>query len=183
MNAPPRIPHNVFPVSPLQAAIHIHDKAVRIMDAKWGTDVVQTLVSPAMAAKFARACQKRDALIEAGDDEGAVDALDNVVRGLQKLDEAATEAGHVPLKVDRSWATRDETGNKFLFVQDEDTARAAHRSGRFDGYLIWSLPEVIRVLSDRSLLGVLDIKAAFPEATVTAVKPPVDWKRGDEVPF
>jgi hypothetical protein len=33
--------------------------------------------------------------------------------------------------------------------------------------------------------GVLDVKQKFPGATVTGIrrKPPVDWERGDEIPF
>lgn len=170
-------------MTPFEAARAMHDKAVLLMDAKWGTDVVETLVDPETAARFARAKARMNAAIEQGDDEAAIEAFGNVVRGLKKLDEIATAAGHTPLKPDRSWATRDDDGQPWVFVQTEDDARAAARSGRFTGYQIWSLPEVIRVLKDKSFESVLKAKGMWPEAAVTAVKPPVDWRKGDEVPF
>ena len=172
---------SIYTPTPLEAARAMRDKAVLQMDATWGTDVVQTLVSPATAAKFTAVCLRRDLAIETGDDKGAIDAMTVEVRGLQKMDEEARTAGHVPLKIDRSWATRGSDGSPWVFVQSEDDARSAARSGRFKGYQIWSLPEVIRILEQNSLTAVLDAKRLFPEAAVTQVKPPVDWTRGDEV--
>jgi hypothetical protein len=179
-------PGNPFQPTPLDAARAIHDKAILIMDAKWGTDVVQTLVSPTTAAKFARWCCRRDEAIEQGDEATAVTAMENVVRGLKAMDQEATEAGHKPLDPDRSWATRDANGQPWVLVQTDDDARAAARSDRFKGYTIISLREVLAVLNDRSLEAVLKAKQLWPEATVTAVtppKPPVDWLQGDQIPF
>lgn len=176
-------PGNPFQPSPFEAARAVHDKAILIMDAKWGTDVLESLVSPETAARFASAKAKRDAAIEAGDDDAAIHAFGIVVRGLKAMDAEATAAGREPLKIDRSWPTRAEDGTPWVFVQSEEDARSAARSGRFKGYQIWSLPEVIRVLSQQSLVAVLDAKRVFPEASVTAVKEPVDWLDGDRIPF
>ena len=106
-----------------------------------------------------------------------------MVRGLKAMDAEALAAGREPLKIERSWPTRAEDGTPWVFVQSEEDGRAAARSGRFKGYQIWSLPEVIRVLQDRSFEAVLRAKAVFPEASVSAVKPAVDWLEGDEIPF
>lgn len=177
-------PANSLNPSPVQAAARVHDKATMIMDAKWGTDVLPTLVSPQLAAKFTRASCRRDASIETGTEAEIVDALNNVVLGLKALDTAATEAGVTPLKVDRSWSARSEQGRAYVFVQSEEDARMAARSDKFKGYQIWSIPEVIRILEQNSLAAVLQAKAAFPEAAVTAApKPPVDWLEGDGIPF
>lgn len=176
-------PGNAFHLSPVDSARAMHDKEILLLDAKWGTDVVETLVSPATAAKFARAKAKRDDAIEQGDDDAAIEAFGNVVRGLKAMDAEATAAGHVPLKLERSWATRDEAGRPWLFVQSEEDTRIAARLDKFKGYQVWSLPEVIRMLQDKSLESVLKAKQLWPEAKVEAVKPPVDWLEGDGIPF
>lgn len=175
---------NPFVPTPIEAARLIHDKAVLMMDAKWGTDVLPTLVGVDLAAKFARWCCRRDDAIEAGDDEAAITAFENIVRGLKALDEAALAAGHKPLEIAQAWATRAEDGRAYVFVQSAEDARVAARQGRWEGYQIWSLPEVIRVLEDKSFESVLKAKQLWPEAAVVEVrKPPVDWRQGDEVPF
>lgn len=155
-----------------------------MMDAKWGTDVLPTIVAPDTAAKFARASCKRDHAIGQGDEAEIVAALHNVVRGLAAMDDAATAAGVVPLKVDRTWPARSETGRAYVFVQSEEDARMAARSERFKGYVILSLPEVMRVMEDTSLEAVLKAKQVFPECTITTPPcPAVDWLEGDEIPF
>ncbi len=180
---PAKAPHP-FQVTPFEAAKAMHDKAVLTMDARWGTDVLPTLVSPELAAKFARVQQRMNAAIEAGDDDAAIAAFGSVVRGLTALDEAATAAGHKPLEIARWWATRAEDGRGYLFTQNEDDARVAARQGRWEGFQIWSLPEVIRVLEDKSFESVLKAKQLWPEAAVVKVaRPAVDWRQGDEVPF
>ena len=176
-----RAPHP-FQLTPFEAARAMHDKAVVTMDARWGTDVLPTLVSPELAAKFARVKARMNAAIEAGNDDDAIAAFGSVVRGLSALEEAALAAGHKPLEIERWWSTRAEDGRAYVFVQTEDDARVAARQGRWEGFQIWSLPEVIRVLEDKSFESVLKAKQMWPEAAVVHVgKPPVDWRRGDEV--
>ena len=180
---PAKAPHP-FQVTPFEAARAMHDKAVREMDARYGTDVLQTLVSPELAARFARVKVALDAAIEAGDDSTAIEKFGSVVRGLTALEEAALAAGHKPLEIARWWATRADDGRSYLFTQDEDDARVAARQGRWEGFQIWSLPEVIRVLEDKSFESVLKAKGLWPEAAVVKVaRPAVDWRQGDEVPF
>ena len=178
-----RKPGNPFSPSPFDAALANHDRAITLMDAKWGVNVLPDLVSPETAAKFARSTSKRDLSIETGDDDAAIAAFGSVVRGLAALDAEATAAGHVPLKVDRVWVSRAVDGNPVAIVQSNTDARIAHASKRFEGYLIYSLEEIMLIISDRSLLGVLDAKKLFPGATIEKVKPAVVWKQGDDLPF
>lgn len=184
-DAPVEKVRNPLVPTPVEAARLIHDKAVLLMDAKWGTDVLPTLVSPEMGAKFARWCCRRDDAIEAGDDDAAITAFENIVRGLKAMDEAALAAGREPLQEGQAWPTRAEDGRPYVFLQSAEDARVAARQGRWKGYSIWSLPEVIRVLEDKSFEAVLKAKQMWPEARVEGVqvKPPVDWRQGDEVPF
>ena len=180
---PVRGPHP-FLESPLEAAYAMHDKAVGIMNAKWGTDVVQTLVGPELAARFAGVRLKLEAAREAGDDAEVIRLLGSVVRGYEALDEAATAAGRKPLEIDRWWPVRAKDGRGYLFTQNEDDARVAARQPDWRGYQIWSMNEVIRVLEDKSFESVLKAKQLWPEAAVVKVaRPAVDWRVGDEVPF
>ncbi len=181
---PPVLGPHPFLESPLEAAYAMHDKAVGIMNAKWGTDVVQTLVGPELAARFAGVRLKLEAAREAGDDAEVIRLLGSVVRGYEALDDAAIAAGHVPLEIARWWSTRADDGRSYLFTQNEDDARVAARQGRWEGFQIWSLPEVIRVLEDKSFESVLKAKGLWPEAAVVKVaRPAVDWRQGDEVVF
>ena len=186
--APPEMPPvrgpHPFLDSPLEAARAMHDKAVREMDARYGTDVLQTLVSPELAARFARVKLDLAAATEAGDDATAIQKYGSIVRGLTAMEEAALAAGHKPLEIARWWSTRADDGRAYLFTQDEDDARVAARQGRWDGFQIWSLPEVIRVLEDKSFESVLKAKQLWPEAAIVkVVRPAVDWRVGDEVLF
>ena len=168
---------------PLEAALRVRDRTVHDYDRRWGPDVLQTLVSPETAAKFAKVRDRLDNAIRGGDVDTAINTMAVEMRGLKAMEDEALAAGRKPLDPGHRWATRDEDGQPWVFVQTEDDARAAARSGRFTGYQIWSLPEVIRVLKDKSFESVLKAKGMWPEAAVTAVKPPVDWRKGDEVPF
>ena len=178
---PNREPINPWQPTPIEAAIMVHDKAMMDVEGRWGVEVLETLVSPETAAKFASACQKRDAAIMDGSEDQIISRLSVVVRGLKALEEEALAAGHKPLDAGRYWATSDDEGGRWLFVQHEADTKTAAKDPRWAGYQIWSMNEVMRVLSDRGLVAVLDAKKAFPGATVTKVKPPVDWTKGDEV--
>jgi len=178
--------------TPLEAALRVRDRTVHEYDARWGTDVLQSLVSPETAAKFAKVRNRLDAAIDAhnravGADD-AQDAADLAIstmavemRGLATLEAEAIAAGRKPLDPGRAWAFPLEDGTQALAVQTDDDARAAVRSPRFKGWAIYSMREIGVILSERSLLGVLDLKKTFPESTVESIKPPVNWKRGDEI--
>lgn len=180
--------------TPLEAALKVRDRTVGEVDARWGTDVLQTLVSPETAAKFAKVRNRLDEAIDLAnkslDQQEVADAVDLAIntmavemRGMTKLEEEAKAAGRKPLDPGRCWAFKLVDGTQALLVQTADDARAAARSPRFKGWAIYSIPEIALIISDRSLLGVIDAKKAFPDAKLEAIKSDVDWKRGDEVPF
>lgn len=193
---PPEERHSIMPRNDtsLEAALKVRDRTVVEYDARWGTDVLQTLVSPETAARFAKVRNRLDAAIEAHnkavDANEAQEAADTAIttmavemRGLKAMEEEAITAGRKPLQLDRAWAFQLHDGTQAVLVQTDEDARAARRHDRFKGWAIYSIREIGIILSERSLLGVLDAKKAFPEATVEAIKPAVNWKRGDEVPF
>lgn len=168
---------------PLEAALRVRDRTVLDFDSRWGTDVLQTLVSAETASKFARVRDRLDAAIRVGDVDTAINTMAVEMRGLKAMEEEAIAAGRKPLDPGRCWAFKLADGTQGLLVQTDDDARAASRSPRFTGWAIYSIPEIAIIISDRSLLGVLDAKKLFPDAKLEAIKPPVDWRKGDEVPF
>lgn len=183
-DAPVERIRNPFQPTPVQAAVAMVDKATLEMDAKWGTDVVQTLVSPELAATFAKVRCRFDDQQEAGDDEGLIKTCGVLVRGLAALDEAATAAGHKPLDTSKVVCMRGKDGRKYSFALDEDYARAAARNPALAGHIFWSWPEVVRLIEATDLEAVLKAKELFKEAAIVEVrKPRVDWKEGDDVPF
>lgn len=169
--------------SPMTAALKVRDRTVLDYDARWGTDVLQTLVSPETAAKFARVRVRLDEAIRSGDEDTAINTMAVEMRGLAAMEAEAIAAGRKPLDPGRCWAFALHDGTQALAVQTDDDARAAVRSPRFKGWAVYSMRAIGVILSDRALLGVLDAKKAFPEAKLEAIKPAPDWKRGDEVPF
>lgn len=179
---------------PKEAALRVRDRTVLEYDARWGTDVLPTLVSAETAVRFARVRDRLDAQLKAADEAVDVAAYNEAVdlavntmavemRGLAKLEEEALAAGRKPLDPGRVWALQLADGTQAAIVQTDADAHALRRAERAKGWAIYSIRELSHLLSERALLGVLDAKKAFPEATVEAVKPAVDWRKGDEVPF
>ena len=168
---------------PIEAALRVRDRTVLEYDSRWGADVLQTLVSPETAAKFARVRDRLDTAIRAGDVDTAINTMAVEMRGLEAMEREAIAAGRKPLDPGRCWAFQLVDGTQALAVQTDDDARAANRSPRFTGWAIYSMREIGVILSDRALLGVIDAKKAFPDAKLEAIKPAPDWKRGDEMPF
>ena len=185
-------PTNLLRDTPLQAALTARDQFVVKVDARWGTDVLQTLVSPTTAAKFEKVRNRLDLAIEASNAAVTIEDRDAAVetaiatmeverRGLIAMRDEAVAAGHTPLDPGTHWAFQLHDGTQALAVQTDADARAARRDPRFTGWAIYSMREIGVILSDRSLLGVLDVKAKFPTASIEAIKPAPDWTRGDEV--
>lgn len=163
-------PTNPLHDTPTQAAVRAHDRAVRFLDATWGVDVVEELVAPELAARWARAKQLRDEALIADDDDQIVAALETCVRGMKALHEAALADGHKPLDV-KATEFRDEKGQRYLFTLDEADARAAARNSRYEGWQIWSLPEVTRLINSKLFDQLMLAKKAFPEAIVVRTGP------------
>ena len=169
--------------SAMTAALTVRDRTVIDYDARWGTDVLQTLVSPETAAKFTKVRLRLNEAIRSGDEDTAINTMAVEMRGLAKMEEEAITAGRKPLDPGRCWAFQLSEGTQALLVQTYEDARAASRSPRFKGWAIYSIPEIAIYISDRSLLGVIDAKKLFPDAKLEALKPPPDWRKGDEIPF
>ena len=100
-------------------------------------------------------------------------------RAWEGLDRAAHEAGEAPLAPQVWECVLPDTGEIVSLVRTEADAHHVARAGR-----VFTLAEdaiLIAALGN----GVLEAKKQFPGATVTGVrcKRPLDWSRGDDIPF
>jgi hypothetical protein len=100
-------------------------------------------------------------------------------RAWNALDRAAHEAGAKPLAPQVWECVLPSTGEIISLVRSEDEAHHVAREGR-----VFTTTE-IAILIEALGEDVLAVKQKFPGATVTGIrrKAPIDWSRGDEIPF
>ena len=105
--------------------------------------------------------------------------VDGMKRAWSALERAAHDAGEQPLAPEVWECVLPSTGEVVSLVR---TAVEAHHVAR--ECRVFTVDEVA-ILIDALGDGVLDIKHKFPGAAVTGIrrKAPVDWERGDEIPF
>ena len=68
------------------------DKVAAELEAKWGIEHLQSLVSPDLAMRFERARQQLDDALETDDPELTAQKAAALIRGWRALDKAATDA-------------------------------------------------------------------------------------------
>lgn len=165
------------------------DRQVREIEGRWGPGRLQTLCDAALASRFAQAREQLDAAITGQpgcppDPDEVVHYAAAMSRGWIALEAAAVAAGHTPEHVGRVWFIAHE-GAKFALVQDPTDVATVMM--QYPECSVWALPEVARVLASRDLTTVVKAKAAFPGATVTAIRPGVSIGKGqeldDSIPF
>ena len=100
-------------------------------------------------------------------------------RDWSALDRAAHDAGERPLAPEVWECVLPSTGELVSLVRTEAEAHHVARECRV--FTVAEVAILIEALGD----GVLAVKHSFPGATVTGIrrKAPVDWERGDEIPF
>lgn len=153
------------------------DRVAVEMEAKWGVGRLPRLVSPELAALFGSAKAKLDQAIQANDAAEAAKRAAVLIRGWQKLDQAATEAGADELPLRTIGANND--GRAYVIVWDRaDVSHAAKVSGVSPENVVTvhELLTAYEVLKGR----IAGVKQAFPGAEVVRVGIP---RGGDELPF
>jgi hypothetical protein len=213
-----------------QASVDWLDEIAIGFERKWGVDRLAKLVDPVLGIRFRAQAEKLNEALRCGRSDAVNAQASAMVRAWIALDAAATKAGATPFSPLVWETTLPTTGEVIAIVRDEAEALAIakDRSGA-----VWTLSEVaiaIEAFGDK----VRAVKAAFPGAQVTEVrpqslnigatprvqhtaankrtnwprrfaggrwpsvagattrsplfdtpsaKPPVDWERGDEIPF
>lgn len=165
------------------------DEVARQMEQKWGIERLPCLVSEATARKFAAARDRLDQLLadnDSGEDVLARIETDAAIlrRGWLALDREATEAGAQPF--DQSAWSLMVNGMPAVIVRDQ--AAAATVQALDPHRTVYTLDEVgilIATALKQIAPAVADVKAEFPGATVTAIKPRSQLAKDldDEIPF
>jgi len=167
------------------AATRVLDRVAGDLERTWGVNRLPQLVPPDLAAKFALAQEQCDMAIASGDVENAAQKAAALVRGWKALDAAARAAGHTPNDLGVVW-TASMAGEAFAVCLH--TADVGAVAGRYPDHTAIALEELLRLLTAQQAALLLRAKQVFPGAEITdvrpkAIKPPADWKRGDDLPF
>jgi len=155
------------------------DQVALAMERKWGVGRLRLLVSDFLRAKFDEQKDRLDAALQSGEERFVSPQVEGMRRAWTALDRAAHEAGASPLAPQVWESVLPSTGEIISLVRSPEEAHHVAREGRV--FTVAEIAILIEALGD----GVLDIKQKFPGATVTGLrrKAPVDWARGDDIPF
>jgi hypothetical protein len=155
------------------------DQVASEMERKWGVGRLRLLVSDLLRAKFDAQKDKLDAAIAANLERYVRVQAEGMKRAWATLDQAATEAGAEPLAPEVWECVLPSSGEVVSIVRTEPEAHHVARECR-----VFTLDEIARLI-DGLPEAVLDAKRVFPGAAITAVrdKDPIDWEKGDEIPF
>jgi hypothetical protein len=150
-----------------RAAIDCLDEVAVAMERKWGVGRLPKLVGAELAARFNAQAEKLDIAISMKLHDAIVAHASAMERAWKALDKAATSAGAQPLAPPIWQTVIPSTGEVVAIVRtgDEAAAIAAERWGT-----VWTLAEVALAL-DAFGDDVRAVKARFPGAAVTAVRP------------
>jgi hypothetical protein len=149
------------------------------MERKWGVGRLRLIVSDFLRAKFDEQKDRLDAAIRSGEESYVQPQVEGMKRAWEALDKAATEAGEKPL-VPQVWeCVLPKSGEIVSLVRTDAEAHHVAREGR-----VFTTAEV-GILIEALGAGVLSVKQRFRGATIAAVRDsnPIDWERGDEIPF
>ncbi len=172
-------------LSPEQAAIAAAlqplDKVASETEARWGIGVLERLVSPETAAKFASARVKLDNAIDAGDLDIVHRRASVMIRGWKAMEGEALKYRNKPgFDADKAWAATADDGTAYIITRT--TEDSGHASKAHPDHRVWSLPEILRVLQSHELELVNKTKTLFPGATVVrAERKKVNMD--EEIPF
>jgi hypothetical protein len=163
-------------------ALSPFDHMAFAMDKKWGVDRLVELVSPEMAEKYGSAMAKLNAAIDARDPEQVSLRAGVCMRGMQAMDQAATQSGAEPASRD-VWLVQAD-GREFGLLRDARAWQSVQEKHP-DVRLITEREMVLAIeMYQRSLAGqmVEQVKSSFPQADVVKFQIKNESLE-DEIPF
>ena len=163
----------------IQAMVDGLDQVAIAMELTWGVDRLRLLVPDSLRARFDEQKDRLDAAIQSGEERLVRIHADGMRRAWEALDRAARDAGEKPLAPEVWECVLPSTGEVVSLVRTDTEAHRVARECRV--FTVAEIATLIEALGN----GALEVKRYFPGATVTGIrrKPPVDWERGDEIPF
>lgn len=156
------------------------DHMAQEMDRKWGVDRLVELVPPEMAERYGAAMAKLNAAIEANDPDQVSLRAGVCMRGMQAMDQTATERGATPASQD-VWLVQAD-GREFGLMRDARAWESVQQ--KYPGLRLISEREMVLAIEmyQRSVVGqmVEAVNSSFPQADVIKIpKQPLN----DEIPF
>ena len=158
------------------------DAEVVEIEGRWGVDRLPVLVPPEMAAKFGSAQAKLNAAIESCDLNAVVQRAAIMLRGWQALNDWASACVNSDVEREEGvWGYRHGTKPYTVVLERSKAHREASRAT--DPALVVTVAELLTCWEARMDGGPVDaVKAAFPGASVTAVRQK-STVLDDEIPF
>jgi hypothetical protein len=162
-----------------QAIVESLDEFVHAMERKWGVGRLQLLVPDELRARWEAQNERLDAAIRSNQERYVATQADGLRRAWAALERAALAAGEQPLSPLVWECVLPKTGEVISLVRTHAEAHYIARECRV--FTVAEIALLIEALGDATL----EVKRHFPGATVTGIrrKKPIDWKRGEEVPF
>jgi hypothetical protein len=150
-----------------QAAVNRLDEIAHAMERKWGIDRLPRLVDAALAARFDAQSEKLNAALRSERPDAMAMQAAAMERAWKALDAAAIATGHEPL-APIIWETViPSTGEIVAIVRTAEEASAVARERNGSVYTLAEVAVAIDAFGDQ----VRAVKAQFPGASVTAVRP------------
>ena len=150
-----------------QAAIARLDEVAHAMERKWGIDRLPKLVDPALAARFQAQREKLDEALRSQRPDAIATQAAAMERAWKALDAAALADGRAPLAPEIWETVIPSTGEIVAIVRTAEEASAVARERNGAVYTLAEVAVAIDAFGDQ----VRAVKAAFPGASVTAVRP------------
>lgn len=160
-------------LAPLDALAHE-------MEQKWGYGRLQTLVPPEWAEKFHSAFYKLNLAIQKGNPVELRERCDIMMRGWQRLDALATEAGHPTHFNPKVWEAVSESGRVYAICQTP----LDERNTRLDKDVrVITLKEVVKIIEAWDEDGyITELRAQFPGSEIVKAGRKRDTIHPDDVP-
>ena len=163
----------------VQAIVESLDEFVHAMERKWGVDRLQLLVPDDLRARWEAQKERLDAAIRSNQERFVAAQAEGMRRAWAALERVALAAGEQPLSPLVWECVLPSTGEVISLVRTDAEAHHVARDCRV--FTVAEIGVLIEALGDNTL----EVKRHFPGATITGIrgKPPIDWERGDEIPF
>jgi hypothetical protein len=144
-----------MPISPIDALLKKLDQVAYDLETLWGAGVLQNLATPDTAARWLRVKVALDKAIEGGDYDTIKAKSESLIRGWQKLEAEAIEAGHDQTRMrGKVWvACSPDNGIEYIICKHElDAARMAALEPQHAN-VIYTLPQIAKLLDAQSVVN------------------------------
>lgn len=163
------------------AAIVGLDRDARALERRWGVGRLIVLADDLLRERFLRQRRKLDqAILDESPAREVIEHVEATRRGWQALERAALAAGHQPTPPD-VWEVRLSDGSVVAIVHDRADASIVAADGR--RLTVYTLDEIGRLIE--RFPQIVQAKRTFPGASIEAIRTrePIDWDRGDDLPW